>query len=459
MSNNIVTVNVSVTNPPAPSTLQRTGALISQGATTLAEGATRLLTKYADLTPILKGALALSSLAWSGSVVTATTAAPHGYTTSDVLLLTIAGAAPVGYNGTFSCTITGANTFTYPLVSNPGSETLPGTYLPEDVAELVAMATTYFAQGTGNSVYVLELAAGTSAEGVTNLAAYMTQNPNAFYNYLVPRPWAGESTFVTYCGLFTANTAKQYFTVTMTDSNYTSFAGLKSVMGWIENPSGVAATEFSAAADFYVTLNYAPSSTNKVPPNSFAFLIGVTNYPTTGSGVATKLAAYKAAGVNVVAPASEGGYSNSMVKWGTMMDVSPFNVWYSIDWVQINLDLDIANEIINGSNNSVAPLYYDQNGINRLQARAANTMARAISYGLAVGQLVQTAEPQADFIADFAAGTFTGQAVINAVPFQNYVTLNPDDYPIGVYGGLSAVYTPQRGFTSIIFNLNATNFA
>lgn len=459
MGNNIVQVNVSVTNPPAPNTLQRTGAFISQGATTLAVDGKQLLTQFADLTAILTGAKALTSLTWSGSVVTATTTSPHGYTNADTVVLTIAGASPAGYNGTFSCTITGASTFTYPLVSDPGSETVPGTYLPEDVAELVAMTTTYFAQGSGNSVYVLELGAGTPAEGVTALTAYMAQNPNAFYNYLTPRSWGGESTFVTYCGTFTANTAKQYFTVTMTDGQYASFAALKSVMGWIENPNGVPVTEFSAAADFQVTLNYRPSSVNKVPPNSFAFLQGVTAFPTTGSGIAAKLAAYKTAGVNVVAPASEGGLSNNMVKWGTMMDGTPFNVWYSIDNVQINLDLNLANEVINGSNTSLNPLYYNQDGINRLQARGAATLATAATQGLALGQIVETQLPQAQFIANFNAGLYAGQTVINAEPFAVYTTENPNDYPDGVYGGLSAVYTPQRGFRSIIFNLNAINFA
>lgn len=459
MANNIVTVNVSVTNPPAPNTLQRTGAFISQGATTLTAETTHLLTTLADLTSILTGAKALSSLAWAVSVVTATTSSPHGYTNGDTITLTIAGAAPAGYNGTFPCTITGASTFTYPLVSDPGAETLPGTYLPEDVAELVAMATTYFAQGTGNSVYVLELGAGTPAEGVTGLTTYMTNYPNAFYNYLVPRSWAGEASFVTYCATFTANTAKQYFTVTMTDSNYTSFAATKSVMGWIESPNGVPVTEFTAAADFYVTLNYNPSSVNKVPPNSFAFLQGVTPFPTTGAGIATKLAAYKAAGVNVVATAAEGGLSNSMVKWGTMMDLTPFNVWYSIDWVQINLDLAISNEVINGSNTSVNPLYYDQPGINQLQARGASTLTSAISFGLAVGQLVETQLAQADFLANFNASLYNGQTVINAEPFTVYTAENPNDYPQGKYGGLTAIYTPQRGFTQIVFNLDAINFA
>jgi hypothetical protein len=72
-------------------------------------------------------ALVLTSLAWAGGIVTATTAAPHGITTP-AALITIAGAVPAGYNGTVAAKITGASTFTYPLAANPGAETAPGTY-------------------------------------------------------------------------------------------------------------------------------------------------------------------------------------------------------------------------------------------------------------------------------------------------------------------------------------------
>jgi hypothetical protein len=37
-------------------------------------------------------------------------------------------------------------------------------------------------------------------------------------------------------------------------------------------------------------------------------------------------------------------------------------------------------------------------------------------------------------------------------------TANPADYPEGVYQGFSIVYTPARGFTSIVINLIVTNF-
>jgi hypothetical protein len=461
----IVQVNVTQQVAPTPETLQETGAFISQGATNLADGTFALLTQLSDLTSLLTGALALSSLTWSGSVVTATTAAPHGYTTSDVIELTIAGATPSGYNGTFACTITGASTFTYPLASNPGSETVPGTYTPEDVAELVAMATTFFAQGSQQAVYVLELGAGTPAEGVTALSAYITANPNSsytsgatgyFYSYLVPRAWSGESTFITFANTLVAATAKTYFFVTGTTGNYTTWEGIKSVNLMVEAP-GIPATEFSHAADFWVTLHYAPTATNKVAPLAFAFVFGVTPYPTRGNGAL--LTAFKTNGVNYIGTGAEGGISETIVLWGTTMDKRPFTYWYSVDWIQINTDLDISNAVINGSNNPANPLYLNQDGINRLQDVGAATLSSAVTFGLALGTVTQTELVPTDFATALESGQFNGQLVINAVPFVTYYTASPSDYRNGVYGGFSVVYVTQNGFVQIIFNISVTDFA
>jgi hypothetical protein len=74
---------------------------------------------------------ALSSLTWSSGTITATTSAAHGMGTSGQVEVTISGAVPSGYNGTSWCTMTGTNTFTCPLATNPGTETAPGTYIAQ----------------------------------------------------------------------------------------------------------------------------------------------------------------------------------------------------------------------------------------------------------------------------------------------------------------------------------------
>lgn len=543
MSNAIVTVNVSQDVAPAPSELQRTGALISQGATTTAVGAKSLLTELADLTPLLKGALGITGITQSAGVATAVTAAVHGLPIGDPILLTIAGSTVAGYNGTFVCTPTTTTHFTYAVAAGTASPAT-GTivYTPEDVAELLAMATSFFAQGAQLSVYVLEMGIGNATDGVTFLTAWIAANPNVFYSYLVPRYWDGNASYLTFLATFLALSAKTYFFTTATLQNYGLYAGtLKCCIAMVEAPvygvhganvltaiaydtgvvtaatttahgvlpgqyftlggttpvgyngtflalpgtagtaliynlpadpgaetvlgtlvasyyasTGIPSTEFSLAQPFWVSLSYAPSTTNKVTPFPFSFLFGDTPFPTQGNGAV--LQSLKTAAINYVGTGAEGGISTSILKWGTTKDGRPFQYWYAVDWMQINAALAIANEVINGSNNPINPLYYNVQGISRLQARLAGVASNAVTFGLANGTVNQTELDGPALVAAMNAGTFAGQLIVNAVPFIPYCRANPSDYALGQYNGLSMVFVPQNGFSAIIININVSDF-
>lgn len=378
----IVTLNVSITNPPIPSALQKTGAFISMGATTLAAGTLSVLTSVSDL------------------------------------------AAIIG---------TGAN-----------------------VAELQAMNATFFAQGRAQSVYVFETGVATAALAVPVVKNFIDTNPNVVYSWLCPRSFDGATGFAALCAEHQAPTDKVNFFVTTTSANAPALSQLNnSVIAIIEAPNKPS-TEFSMAALFYITLAWTPNSGSKIPPLAFAFTYGTTIYPDFNNG--TVLYNLQQNNVGFISSAAEGGLVNSMVKWGHTLGGNPFNYWYTVDWAAINIELDLANEIINGSNNSIAPLYYDQNGIDRLQNRAAKTLRNGVAYGLILGNVIMTELSPAEFINQVALGTYAGNAVINAVPFKKYTADNPSDFMVGKYGGLQAVITPARGFESIVFNLNITNF-
>jgi len=547
MANPIVVVNVSISTPPTPSTLQKTGALLSQGGTVLGAQNDALLTQAGDLTPLLPAPLTLTSLTWSsayGGQVTATATAAHGVAVGEAFVTTVAGAVPTTYNGTVNAISTGASTFTYYLSTNPGTSpaTTPGTYTARGVGDLQAMVGSYFAQGSQNPVYVLELGAGEPAAGVTALASFIANSDQFFYSYLVPRDWDGVPSFLAFLAGFESNTAKTYFFVTSNLQNYKRYnSAMKCVFGMIENPltgtwgqntltnasysggqitlttttnhgvapgqlftvtgctpagyngqfiaqpgttgmtlianvaadpgaisvegtlvaslyasAGVPATEYSLASVFYTTLNYAPSSTNKVTPLEYSELSGVTPFQTRGMG--PTISAITTANWSYAGTGSQGGVSFDILFGGNNLDGNPFNFWYSIDWAAINLNLDLANAVINGSNNPVNPLYYNQDGINRLAGVAARTLANGISYGLILGSPNQVGLPQTQFLANLEAGVYDGQAVVNAQPFISYLTLNPSNYKTGLYGGLSVVMTPLRGFDKIIVNLNVNQF-
>jgi len=426
---NIVTVSVSQQVASAPSTLQRTGALISQGATTLSVDGTQLLTQASDLATIIKTPIAITGLSWSGGTVTVTTASAHTIPAGDTVLGVIAGASPTNYDGTFACTYVSPTSFTYPLASNPGTETTLGTFELYSVAELQAMVNTFFAQGSSQSVYVLELGTGTAAQGVTALTSYLTNPTIKFYSYLFPKVWDVESTAANLVSQYDSTTAQTYFFVTTTTSTYTSWTNKKSVFAMLQSPSAPS-TEFSAAAVFHATLSYNPSSSNLASPLAFTYLYGVTPY-VLSNAVQTTM---KTNGVNWVSTGAQGGINLELVVWGTTMDLNPWNYWYSVDWISINVALYLSGAVINGSNNPTNPLYYNQAGINTLQKVAQATVNNGISFGLILSP-----------------------ATVNAVPFSTYVQQNPSDYSTGTYNGLSCTFVPLRGFESITIYLTASN--
>lgn len=450
----IVTVNVFQQVASAPSTLQRTGALVSIGGTTQAANASTFLTQLSDLTPLLAGGIAITSATEASTTVTITTSTPHGYTSGDSV--TIAGFTTTGYNGTFVIAVTSTTVFTYTATSGLTTPAVgTGIATDQDVAELVAMATTFFAQGSSVGVYVLELGHGAISSLTTAFAAYLVANPGKFYRYLVPREFAADTTFQSTVALYTSTTSKVYFHVTVTLSTYSSYTAVngKSVFMLIE-ASGIPATEFTSAAPFWVALSYNPSSSQQVTPFCYSFVSGVTVYGATISQQAT----FKTANLNYITTAAEGGISDLMVVNGTTVDGNPVNYWYSVDYAQINGQQVLAATVINGSNNPLAPLDYDQQGIQVLELAIQGMAAQMISYNLAVGPVTAYSLSAAAFTALLESGNAPLGMLVNAVPFVSYVALNPNDYPIGKYAGLTMSYTPARGFQNITFNIGVANF-
>jgi len=434
---NIVNVIVKQQVASAPSKLQQTGAFVSQGATTLSTGTYQLLTQLSDLTTILKSGNAISSVSWASSVVTVTTSTAHGIPTGNVIEGIVSGVLVSGstnnaYNGTFSVTSTGTYTLTYALASNPGSATIVSTSLfsLEDSQELLAMGTTFFAQGATTPVYVLELGVGTPAAGVTALESFITTSTFKFYSYLLPQTWNTEPTAVTMANQYTSTTAQTYFYVTTTLATYTTWAGLKSVFATLQTPTAPV-TEFDAAAIFWTTLSYDPNASNLASPLEYSFVYGVTPYSTLTNSQQTSLLA---AGVNYIYTGAQGQISQTLIEGGTFMDLNTFNYWYAVDWLAINVAISLAAAIINGSNSSTNPLYYNQAGINALQKVAQATTNNGIAFGLILSP-----------------------ASVGAIPFNTYVTQNPSDYAAGIYKGLSLTFVPQRGFSSITIYLTASN--
>lgn len=432
MSNSIVQVNVSEQVASAPNLLQRTAAIISQGATTAAPGSLTLLTAKATLATTLQTPLAITSLTWLSSVVTVVTAAAHGIPAGDTLQGTIVGAVPSAYAGTFPCTYVSSTSFTYPLESNPGAETTPGTFHLASVDEVSAANNSYWAQGSAQAVYLLELGPGTPAQGVTALAAYLLNPTKPVYDYLCPMSWDTEASAPVLFKQYENPTSSVYFFVTTTLATYSTWTALpiKSVELWLQSPNAPSA-EFSAAGALYPQIATDPGPVNLVAPLANRFVFGLTPYDTLTS---SQIAAIKPLGINWIGTGAEGGISNTLIENGKMGDVRPWNYWYAVDWMIVNEQQALAAAVINGANDPTNPLYYNQPGINTLQKVAQNQYNRAVQFGMA--------QPG---------------GVVTAIPFSTYVAQNPGDYAIGKYAGLALTFVPLRGFEQIILNLVASD--
>ena len=452
----IVTLNVSEQNAPNPNTLQKTVAFVSQGATTNAVNSLTLLTASNSLASMLTGSKSVTSLVGSAGMVTATVPA-HGIPVGDIIPITIAGctSGSTVLNGTWNCTATTTTAFTF---ANAFSGTATGTivYTLEDVAELVQMNNTFWAQGSSVSVNVLELGITGLVDGPPALNTYIQANPLTVYVWLVPREWDGATAFLALIAAYEAPTAMTYFFTTTTTGTYNDYTALmKCVFALIEAPS-LPTTEFTVASAMRAVASINPGSGNRVGPFAFTEVFGVTPYPVKGNS--TLLTNLKTAATNVALIGSEGGLTNTFLYWGQSKDGNDFEYWYSLDWIQINAKLVVANEIIEGSNNKINPLIYNQAGVDRLQDRLFNLLKQSVSNGLGNGTPVRTKLDFDGLVTAIDDGDFVGDLVVNAIPFQDYLNLNPSDYGTGTYNGLSLLYTPSRGFISILINLVAVNF-
>lgn len=244
----IVKVNATVISAPMPPSLQQTGAIISQGATIIAPGTFTFLSGTPTLATILQGSKAVTSITQTGGVATLTATAAHGIATGASAPITVAGAAVTAYNGTFLATSTGATTLTYAVPSGtatPAAGTI--SYTLEDVAELSAAVTNFFAMGSQVGVYVLELGVGNATDGANALAAYIAANPNTnytpgatgfFYAYCVPRGWASSAAFLALVAAYESPNAQTYFFTTANLANYANFTvAMKGAFVTVELPA------------------------------------------------------------------------------------------------------------------------------------------------------------------------------------------------------------------------------
>lgn len=103
-----------------------------------------------EITPTAAGQT-ISSITNVTTTATLTTAAPHGL--SSGAIVQVSGTTPAAYSGTFAVTVTGADTFTYVMASDPGgAASVVGTYLAQVL--LTSTIDDRWTGGTLNGIFV-----------------------------------------------------------------------------------------------------------------------------------------------------------------------------------------------------------------------------------------------------------------------------------------------------------------
>ncbi len=381
--------------------------------------------------------------------------------------------------------------------------------------ELSNMASTYFAQGSGNGVYVLELGVDTNLVAqVTALSTWIANNPGVFYAYLTPADW---------------DSATSVSSVTITDggSGYTTSptvtfsaatgGGVTALGSATINSSGVV-TSVNITNPGYYPNQTAPTVTFSAPTSGttatgtvtvgnalntlggqYSSNTGKTYFVgTTTAGTISQYSANKALIMVVDAPTAPSTeftaaavlYQIGINNPSATNQLAPMQYRYLYGvtpWVQNSANNTTINAILTAYGNIVlvppqggisnaclfkgttmsGVQFSNWYGVDWFQFNSQGNVSDAVIEGSNSNPPLLYNQPGINALAGIAASTgddgvsfgCLSAATVTAIPFATYIAANPNDYGNGVYNGLQASATAQNGFLTITFNINVSEFA
>lgn len=434
----IINLTAVLTVAPEPSQLQQSGAFVSVGGTTLTTGTYLYCGQLSALQAVLhtSGSGNQAELNTMGTTFYAQGSSVGAYVLE--LGTQTSGAAGIEALNTW-ITANPGNFYAYliPAAWDNTSEVVGSVVITAGGTGYTTAPTVAFSGGGGGTgATATATVAGGIVTGVT------VTNPGSGYTAAPTVAFTGAGTGATatvnlaselniIAADYASATGLTYFFIPTTVANVASYQPNKSVYAFVPSPTATS-QEFGAAAHFYQWLVNNPGPASQLAPMAYRYLYGVTPWPATGyaANIQTVLSAY--GNINLVPP--QGGITNTCIFKGTTSDGSQSSWWYGIDWYQIAVTNDLADEVVNGSNQE-PPLLYDQNGVNQLAGVAQRDLNTAISYGCAL------------------SGTIT------ATSFSTYTAANPANYKAGIYQGLGANIVGQNGFLTVGIQLDAIEFA
>lgn len=217
-----------------------------------------------------------------------------------------------------------------------------------------------------------------------------------------------------------------------TNDNKRNLTNIKSLFTLATNDSSTM-VQMGIGAIGYELSNYQPSVTNKVNPMTYRRLYN--SEPLSDDDYRANKHLQDDFYTNMLmSPPNDGSGARSLVYPGIMTDGNDFTYWYGIDYIRFTLISNITNFLIESANSKINPLYYNQDGIDRLKAKVNQIISNCAAYGII----------QINYRID-------------AISYYEYVTQNPDDYKNEVYGGISIEVSPLKALRKIRFSLQVTD--
>lgn len=256
------------------------------------------------------------------------------------------------------------------------------------------------------------------------LQTYLNNNPRQNYLYILDAASSQDTDIQAITKTYDSYLSYTVFLLTLSVAQSKTYGSHKG--GIVFSPSAdQPSTEFGASVIAYMFASLSPSVSTKITPFNYRFVTGVTPYADVSSN---DFQAVIGTNTNVIIPATAGGLDSNMLLGGQYSDGNAINLWYGADYASLSATRRLAQIIIEGSNNGVNPLFFDQQGINRLSAGVKQTLNKCIDVGAIIGPID-----------------------VEAIDFATYALANPDLFKDGIYTGISFTVIPARGFNAITY--------
>lgn len=136
--------------------------------------------------------------------------------------------------------------------------------------------------------------------------------------------------------------------------------------------------------------------------------------------------------------------NNNVLLNGRYADTYPIDYRYQWDLVSFEVENSLQTLILNGVNNPIYIVKYNQDGIDTIRSNIKATLNRMINQGCVT-----------DFSATLnsATGEMENLGDITAIEFNTYVLANPQDYENEIYGGISFYLRIGRYIRQVVLSI------